>query len=293
MQLQNELHRNIHYTASTRRQENYRRNIRHQRTRKIIVRKTSSPRSELLNQVDALNSSEIKESIKEKSPNLFTGLGKIKYQEYDIKLAQEATPYAIAVPRQFPILLHKETERELQRMERSGVISRVEDPAEWCAPMVVTPKSSGKVRVCVDLIKLSQFVQRKNHPLPTTDKAFANLASARYFSGLEIKLSKRLKPLTTFITPWGRYCFNVLPFGISSGSEKFKKCMSQILEGLDGVECNIGDVLFHGTTQEELDRRLEAVLQRLITPMSHSLPISVCSTSRACNSLVRSWDPMA
>ena len=39
--------------------------------------------------------------------------------------------------------------------------------------------------------------------------------------------------------------------------------MSQILEGLDGVECNIGDVLFHGTTQEELDRRLEAVLQRL------------------------------
>ena len=145
MQLQNELHRNIHYRASTRGQDNYRRNIRHQRTRKIIVRKTSSPKSELLNRVDALNSSEIKESIKEKYPNLFTGLGKIKYQEYDIKLPQEATPYAIAVPRQVPILLRNETERELlQRMERSGVISRVEDPAEWCALMVVTPKSSGK-----------------------------------------------------------------------------------------------------------------------------------------------------
>ena len=186
MQLQNELHRNIHYRASTRGQDNYRRNIRHQRTRKIIVRKTSSPKSELLNRVDALNSSEIKESIKEKYPNLFTGLGKIRYQEYDIKLPQEATPYAIAVPRQVPILLRNETERELlQRMERSGVISRVEDPAEWCALMVVTPKSSGKVRVCVDLIKLSQFVQRENHPLPTNDKTFANLAGARYFSGLE------------------------------------------------------------------------------------------------------------
>ena len=78
----------------------------------------------------------------------------------------------------------------------------------------------------------------------------------------QIKLSERSKPLTTFITPWGRYCFNVRPFGISSGSEKFQKCMSQILEGLDGVECN-DDVLVHGATSGEHDRRLETVLQRL------------------------------
>ena len=110
---------------------------------------------------------------------------------------------------------------------------------------------------------------RENHPLPTTATTFANLAGARYFSELDansgywqIKLSERSKPLTTFITPWGRYCFNVLAFGISSGSEKFQKCMCQILEGLDG-ECNIDDVLVHGATQEEHDRRLEAVLQRL------------------------------
>ncbi|CAB4025773.1 Transposon Ty3-G Gag-Pol poly, partial [Paramuricea clavata] len=204
----------------------------------------------LLNCVDALNSNEMKESVKEKYPNLFTGLGQIKDQEYDIKVTHEATPFAITVPRQVPIPLRKETERELQRMERNGVISRVEDPTEWCAPMVVTPKSNGKVRVCVDLTKLNQFVQRENHPLPTTDTTFANLAGARYFTKLDansgfwqIKLSERSKPLTTFITPWGRYCFNVLPFGISSGSEKFQK--------------------FHGATQEEHDRRLEAVLQRL------------------------------
>ena len=225
----------------------------------------------LLNRVDALNSSEMKESIKEKYPNLFTGLGQIKHQEYDIKLTQEATPYAIAVPRQVPIPLRKETERELQRMERNGVISRVEDPTEWCAPMVVAPKSGGKVRVCVDLTKLNQFVQRENHPLPCNNRH--NICKPCWCSlffkircQLRILANQALdrsKPLTTFITPWGRYCFNVLPFGISSGSEKFQKCMSQILEGLDGVECNIDDVLVHGATQEEHDRRLEAVLQRL------------------------------
>ena len=224
----------------------------------------------LLNRVDALSGTETKERIKEKYLNLFIGLGQIKHQEYDIKLTPEVTPFAITVPRQVPIPLRKETELELQRMERNGVISRVEDPTEWCAPMVVTPKSDGKVRICVDLTKLNEFVQRENHPLPTTDATLANLAGARYFSRLDansgfwqIKLSERSKPLTTFLTPWGRYCSNILPFGISSGSEKFQKCMSQILEGLDGVECNIDDVLVHGATQEEHDQRLEAVLQRL------------------------------
>ena len=136
--------------------------------------------------------------------------------------------------------------------------------------MVVTPKGNGKVRICVDLTKLNQFVQRENHPLPTIDTTLGNLAGARHFSKLDansgfwqIKLSERSRFLTTFITPWGRYCFNVLPFGISSGSEKFQKCMSQILEGLDGVQCNIDDVLIYGRTQEEHDQRLEATLQRL------------------------------
>ncbi|CAB3990219.1 Hypothetical predicted protein [Paramuricea clavata] len=118
----------------------------------------------LLNCVDALNSNEMKESVKEKYPNLFTGLGQIKDQEYDIKVTHEATPFAITVPRQVPIPLQKETERELQRMERNGVISRVEDPTEWCAPMVVTPKSNGKVRVCVDLTKLISSCNVKTIP---------------------------------------------------------------------------------------------------------------------------------
>jgi len=56
----------------------------------------------------------------------------------------------------------------------------------------------------------------------------------------------------------------VLPFGISSGSEKFQKNMSQILQGLDGVECNIDDVLVHGKDQTEHDQRLEAVFMRLV-----------------------------
>ena len=70
--------------------------------------------------------------------------------------------------------------------------------------------------------------------------------------------------MTTFITPWGRFYFNVLPFGISSGSEKFQKTMNQILLGLGGVKCSIDDVLVHVKDQQQHDERLEAVLKRLL-----------------------------
>ena len=75
--------------------------------------------------------------------------------------------------------LYTETKREIDRMLKSGVISPVDSPPEWCAPMVVTPKPNGKVKVCVDITKLNEYVQRKNHPLPSVDVTLGKLARAK------------------------------------------------------------------------------------------------------------------
>ena len=55
----------------------------------------------------------------------------------------------------------------------------------------------------------------------------------------------------------------MLPYGISSGSQMFQKCMSRILEGLKGVECNIDDVLVHAPIIELHDYTLQKVLEHL------------------------------
>ena len=52
-----------------------------------------------------------------------------------------------------------------------------------------------------------------------------------------------------FVTPFGRYCFNKLPFGILSAPEHFQKRMSRILEWLEGVICLVDDVLIFGRTK--------------------------------------------
>ena len=79
----------------------------------------------------------------------------------------------------------------------------------------------------------------------------------------QVKLNSKSALLTTFITPFGRYCFNRLPFGITSGPEYFQSRMFEILEGLEGVVNQTDDTVVHGVTKVEHDHRLAAVLRHL------------------------------
>ena len=208
-------------------------------------------------------------SIHKQFPKVFQGLGNFG-EEYEIKLKPDATPFSLFTPRRVPLPLRGKVMDELERMETMGVISKVDVPTPWCAGMVVAPKKSGAVRICVDLKPLNQSVLREVHPLPKVDDTLAQLAGAKLFSKLDtnsgfwqIPLSPASRLLTSFITQSGRYCFNKLPFGISSAPEHFQKRMSKILTGLDGVVCQMDDVLVFGSDRTQHDARLLAVLQRV------------------------------
>lgn len=151
-----------------------------------------------------------------------------------------------------------------------GVISQVDQPTPWCAGIVVAPKRNGDIRICVDLKALNESVLREVYPIPKVDETLAQLTGTTVFSKLDansgfwqIPLADSSQLLTTFITPFGRYCFNKLPFGISSAPELFQKRMGQILEGLDGVVCQMDDVLVFGSNQQMHDSRLHAVLKAI------------------------------
>ena len=200
---------------------------------------------------------------------MFEGLGNFG-KEYTIKLREGAHPHAIYTPRSVPIPLRQKVKDELQRMENLGVISRVDEPTPWCAGMVVVPKPNGAVRICVDLKPLNESVLQEVHPIPKVDETLAQLAGAAVFSKLDansgfwqIPLAEESRPLTTFLTPEGRYWFNKLPFGISSAPEVFQKRMKVILEGLEGIVYLIDDILVYGKNQAEHDQRLMAVMKRL------------------------------
>ena len=205
--------------------------------------------------------------IHRKFPRVFEGLGQFG-EEYEIKLKPGAMPYSLFSPRHVPLPLRTKVAEELSRMEALGVISKVDQPTPWCAGMVVVPKKGGSIRICVDLKPLNKSVLREVHPLPKVDEILAQLTGAKIFSKLDansgfwqIPLSTSSRLLTTFITPSGRYCFNKLPFGISSAPELFQKRMNTILAGLNGVVCLVDDILVFGQDQAEHDTCLLATLK--------------------------------
>ena len=89
--------------------------------------------------------------------------------------------------------------------------------------------------------------------MPSVDENLGKLGESKIFPKLDanswfrqIPLDEESKLLTTFVTLFGRFCFNRLPFGISSVPEIFQHTMSKILEGSEGTLCQMDDVLIHG-----------------------------------------------
>lgn len=228
----------------------------------------------------AVDSVEAADVIRQDNPKLFVGLGRMR-GDYNIQLREGAVPFALSTPRRVSIPLLETVRQELQRMEDTGVIRRVEAPTDWCAGMVVVAKpkatttsSDGvvthKVRICVDLTHLNESVRREKHDLPSVDQTLGRLARAKVFTKLDansgfwqIPLSPNCQELTTFITPFGRYCFRRLPFGITSAPEHFQKRMSAVLDGLSGVLCMMDDIVIFGASSKEHDTRVRAVFKRL------------------------------
>jgi hypothetical protein len=202
-------------------------------------------------------------------PSLFKGLGKVEYA-YKVRVNPEVQPTCLFTPRRIPHPLLKKVQEELDSMVKQGVISPVEVPTDWCSGLVPVIKPTGKIRICVDLTALNKAVKREIYPMKTVQENLAKLANGKIFSKLDansgfwqIPLHEDSKLLTTFITPFGRFAFNRLPFGITSAPEIFQRTMSTILQGLEGVVCHMDDILILGATQQEHDSRVRQVLQKL------------------------------
>lgn len=202
--------------------------------------------------------------------NAFGEHGTLKTDPVKIRLKENAEPYAVHTARRVPLPLVQKVKEEILRMEENGVIEKVTEPTDWCAPMVPVPRKNGKVRICVDLKRLNEAVRRERYVLPTAEEITAKLSGATMFTSLDaasgfwqIPLHPESSKLTTFITPFGRYSFKRLPFGITSAPEIFQRKMAETLHGLDGVAVYMDDILVYGDTPEQHDQYLSKVLERV------------------------------
>ena len=127
-------------------------------------------------------------------------------------------------------------------------------------------------------IDLNRALRRENYPLPTIEDVATRLHGAKVFSILDVRngfwhvvLDEEPSHLTTFNTPFGRYRWKRMPFGIRSAPEIFQRKMNELIEGLKGVEVIADDfvVVGYGASSEaavkDHDRNLVAFLERYDT----------------------------
>nr|CAI5852327.1 unnamed protein product [Callosobruchus analis] len=217
---------------------------------------------------ESTDSASEKKQIISEFPKIFNDIGNFK-TELKIKLVEGVQPYIQSVPRIVPIPLLKPLKQELDRLQKLDIIEAVDFPTEWVSPIVVVQKN-GKVRLCVDYTRLNKAVLRAHYPIGKVEMILAKLSGSKYFTKLDtnsgfhqIRLSPDSQLLTTFITPYGRYFFKRLPFGINCAPEYFACLLSKILANIDGVVSHMDDILIHASSLEEHNKILRVVLKRI------------------------------
>ena len=214
-------------------------------------------------------------------PKLFEGLGTMP-SEFGINLRSDVEPVRLFAPRPIPAGLRDQAKAELDKMLALDVIEPVEIATEWCSGLTIAPKPGGAIRMCVDLTALNKGVRREVYHFPRVSDMLSRLANGTVFSKLDansgfwqVILSPACRLYTTFITPWGRFCFKRMPFGISSAPEFYQRAMEKMLDGLEGVVCYMDDVLVYGKDTAQHWKRNHRVI--LVTCATGRLDIN-CST---------------
>ena len=206
-------------------------------------------------------------------PSVFDGKVKVmEGEKFHISLTEDAQPFCVRAPRTIPFAYRDKLKEELDLLQAQGVIAPVTTPTEWCAPIVVTPKkNSDRIRLCVDLSRLNRHVRRERYQSITPAQAVADIAAenAKLFTKLDAlkgyhqcPLDEDSQPLTTFITPFGRFKFLRAPYGLSSISEHYNRRMDEAFEGLSGYRRIVDDVIIFDSDEAQHARHVKQFLSR-------------------------------
>ena len=204
--------------------------------------------------------------------DVFEGLGCLT-DPYHIEIDPTAQP-VIHPPRKVPVTLREPLRQELKRMEENNILAPVSEATDWVSSMVTVVKPN-KLRICIDPKDLNRAIKRPHYPLPTIEEVATKLSKAKVFSVLDAKsgfwqvpLDEASSKLTTFNTPFGRFRWLRMPFGISSAPEEFQKRMNDTFGDIKGTAVIADDLLVYGegddmeTATSDHDKNLRIVLER-------------------------------
>ena len=205
--------------------------------------------------------------------DLFEGYGKLPGL---LHLVTDPTVPPVRMPlRKLPFPIKERVRHTLDSMVSNGIIVQETEPSEWISALLAVAKNNGDIRICIDPKPLNKALLRNHYMMPTIEDVLPQLKNAKIFSTCDARhgfwhvcLDDESSKLTVFETPFGRFRWLRLPFGISVAPEEFQRRLHDALHGLEGIACIADDILVYGcgdTTdlaQKDHDDKLVKLLDR-------------------------------
>ena len=170
-----------------------------------------------------------KEYMLKEYSDVFKGVGTLPGGPYHIQLKENYRPVQHP-PRFIPVAMQAAYRTELDRLTKEGIITEMQEHTEWINSIVPVMKPNGSLRLCLDPKDLNKAIKRNQWYSRTIDDILPKLAKSKYktlkdaTSGYwHIILDLASSLLTTFNTPWSKFRWLRLLFGLKISSDVFQE----------------------------------------------------------------------
>ena len=171
-------------------------------------------------------------------------------------------PYPVAMKH------YQWVKEEIDKLLEAGVIRN--SHSSWSAPIIVVPKGDGGKRLVIDYRALNKVTRKFMWPMPKVEDIFSQLNGAKYFSILYLRagyhhigLTTDLIPKTAFTSPFGKYEYIKVPFGLAQALAYFQELMTGVLKDLMFAMAYLDDIIIYSPTPEEHLEHIKTVFKKL------------------------------
>jgi hypothetical protein len=180
------------------------------------------------------------------------------------------TPPISKRPYRMPVNELVQLKKQIAKLQSKGFIHSSSSP--WGAPVLFVEKKDGTQRMCVDYRSLNEVTIKNKYPLPRIEDLFDQMKGAIVFLKIDLrsgyhqlKIRESDIPKSAFHTRYGLYEYTVMSFGLINAPAYFMYLMNKVfMEYLDKfVVVFIDDILIFSKTEEEHERHLRMVLEKL------------------------------
>ncbi|XP_015057590.1 uncharacterized protein LOC107003834 [Solanum pennellii] len=165
------------------------------------------------------------------------------------------------------IIIKEEITKQLE-----AKIIQVSQYPSWLANIVLVPKKDGKVRMCVDYRDLNKASPKYEFPLLNIHILLDSCAKHEvasvvdcYAGNHQIIMDDEDAEKTSFITPWGTYCYRVMPFVLKNAGATYMRAMTTMFHDMmhREIEVYVDDVIIKSKKQSNHVKDLRRFFERL------------------------------